>query len=249
MRCSKKFVVFLIRKGANLNRRGGRYHTALQAAAAAGQRKVVLVLLQHGADVNHCGGRYGSALQAACVSGKLKSVRALIDHGADPNTSGGFYGSALSAALIRNRTDIVKYLVHKAGVTASAIDRRPANHNQAVYDKADRLLSAVREANGQGDVNAVVLDSENSEDDGQELDAHSQEAEPTSDDDSADLDSGNQNTSDTSASDDPISLSHKQPNGLDKTGEIDEEAVEFLSPLGWLQVECGYGGDLNGPGR
>ena len=243
MQCSKKFIDFLIRKGANVNRRGGRYHTALQAAAAAGRRKIVLALLQHGAEVNYYGGRYGSALQAACVSGKMKSVRALIDHGADPDAKGGFYGSALSAALIKNRTNIVQYLIHKAGATASTIDRRPANHNQAVYDKADQMLSAIREADGQGGVSAVGMESKDNEDDEQELDVHSQNDESSSDHDSEDIELENQNTSDTSASDDPLS------DGLDKTGEIDEEAADAMSPLGWLQVECGYGGDLNGPGR
>ena len=249
MRCSKKFMVFLMRKGANVNRRGGRYHTALQAAAAAGRRKVVLALLQHGAEVNYYGGRYGSALQAACVSGKLKSVRALIDHGADPSASGGFYGSALSAALIKNRTGIVEYLIHKAGVIASAIDRRPANHSQAVYDKADQLLSDVREADGLGDVNAPDPDSDDNEEDEQNSDPNSLEAESSSEDDSENIDSGNQNTSDTSASDGPISLSDKDPVRGDDNGEMDEQAAEVVSPLGWLQVECGYGGDLSGPGR
>ena len=250
MRCSKKFIMYLIRKGANLNRRGGRYHTALQAAAAAGRRKIILALLQHGAEVNYCGGRYGSALQAACVSGKLKIVQALVNHGATLDARGGFYGTALSAALIKNRTKIVEYLVHEVGVTISAIDRRPANHNQAVYDKADRLLRMIRQVDGQGGVNgAGGSDSEDTEDDDLALDAHSEEVEPGSDDGSENLDSGNQETSDTSASDDPISLSGKQLNELGNTDERDGEVDEVLSPLGWLQVECGYGGDLNGPGR
>lgn len=28
-----------------------------------------------------------------------------------------------------------------------------------------------------------------------------------------------------------------------------EQRQEDLSALSWLQVQCGYGGDLNGPGR
>ncbi|KAK4085199.1 uncharacterized protein Triagg1_189 [Trichoderma aggressivum f. europaeum] len=55
--------------GLDVNRQGGLFGSALQAAAWAGQTGSVKILLSKGADVNARGGKYGSALNAAVVKG------------------------------------------------------------------------------------------------------------------------------------------------------------------------------------
>lgn len=38
-------------------------------------------------------------------------------------------------------------------------------------------------------------------------------------------------------------------NVTEEVKEMDPSKDEDMSALSWLQVQCGYGGDLNGPGR
>lgn len=51
--------------GADVNIHGGRFESALQAAALSGVVKVVLILLEHSALPNHIGGSHGTALEIA----------------------------------------------------------------------------------------------------------------------------------------------------------------------------------------
>lgn len=61
----------LLDHGADPNARGGKYETALQAAAKHGCLQNVKILLKAGADPTIEGGRYGSPLKAA-MAGKKK---------------------------------------------------------------------------------------------------------------------------------------------------------------------------------
>ncbi|KAH6986852.1 hypothetical protein EDB80DRAFT_176155 [Ilyonectria destructans] len=62
-------VQMLLEKGVDVNAKGGRYGSALQAASAKGYDKIVQLLLEKGADVNAKGGCYGSALEAVSSRG------------------------------------------------------------------------------------------------------------------------------------------------------------------------------------
>jgi ankyrin repeat protein len=55
----------LLDHGANVNARGGKYETALQAAASNGSLETVKLLIRHGADATIEGGTFGSPLKAA----------------------------------------------------------------------------------------------------------------------------------------------------------------------------------------
>ncbi|KAH8825522.1 ankyrin repeat-containing domain protein [Flagelloscypha sp. PMI_526] len=103
----------LIENGADVNMRGGRYGSALQAAASRGDLNVVRFLVEKGADVNMQGGEYGSALQAAAQRGDLSIIRFLVEKGADVNMHGGRYGSALQAAASRRDLNILRFLVEQ----------------------------------------------------------------------------------------------------------------------------------------
>ncbi|KAH8654691.1 ankyrin repeat-containing domain protein [Ilyonectria robusta] len=112
---SLKLVVedILLKEKTDVNTKGGRYGTALQAASERGHKEVVEMLLDKGADVNIEGGAYGTALQAASARGHKEIVEMLLDKGADVNIEGGDYGTALQAASARGHKEIVEMLLDK----------------------------------------------------------------------------------------------------------------------------------------
>ncbi|KAI9789761.1 MAG: hypothetical protein M1816_005800 [Peltula sp. TS41687] len=103
----------LLEKGADPNRQGSVYGTALQAASKSRHETIVRLLLENGADPNLQGGEYGTALQAASRNGMETIVRLLLDKGADPNLQGGRYGTALQAASHSGHETIVRLLLDK----------------------------------------------------------------------------------------------------------------------------------------
>ncbi|KAH8830979.1 hypothetical protein DL96DRAFT_1813950 [Flagelloscypha sp. PMI_526] len=112
-------VQFLVEKCPDVNAVGGKYGTALQAAATVdwGNLEVIQLLVEKGADVNTVGGLYGTALQAAVAgrSGNLEIIQLLVEKGADVNAVGGKYGTALLAAVAKGWSgrEIVSFLVEK----------------------------------------------------------------------------------------------------------------------------------------
>lgn len=115
-------LTLLLDHGAEVNARGGKFGTALQAACTSGEMKRVRVLLDRGADVNIEGGEYGTALQAACATNmigimgkdKLSMLELLLEHGADVHTQGGHFGSAWHAAAAQvgeESTDVLQLLL------------------------------------------------------------------------------------------------------------------------------------------
>jgi len=117
----------LIDNGADVNARGGKYSTVLQAQivrlyysmGAAVQHgsgignhlEAIVFLIENGADVNAVGGIYGSALQAAARTGDENLVVLLLKQGADANCEGGRYGSPLQAAAYRGAVGVVEMLL------------------------------------------------------------------------------------------------------------------------------------------
>jgi ankyrin repeat protein len=69
----------------NVNAEGGKYGSALQAAAYAGQPESVKLLIQKGANVNAQGGEYKNALNAATIWGFWDIATILLDNGAEPD--------------------------------------------------------------------------------------------------------------------------------------------------------------------
>ena len=85
--------------GADVNSRGGKFHTALQASAKHGFLTVMEILIGNGADVNLVGGMYGTALEAAYTGGWYLCIDLLYEHGASNQIQAGCYTTALGAAL------------------------------------------------------------------------------------------------------------------------------------------------------
>ncbi|CVL08019.1 uncharacterized protein FMAN_09658 [Fusarium mangiferae] len=78
-------LIYLLDNCANINvnRTGGLFGTALQAAAYIGKTECVKLLLEKGADVNLLGGKWRSALNAAAVKGYWDLVEILLKAGAE----------------------------------------------------------------------------------------------------------------------------------------------------------------------
>ncbi|PHH83481.1 hypothetical protein CDD82_440 [Ophiocordyceps australis] len=71
--------------GLDVNAAGGRYGSALQAAAYTGNSDAVKMLLEKGAHANARGGKYGSALNAAVLRGAWDIAEMLLEAGAKPD--------------------------------------------------------------------------------------------------------------------------------------------------------------------
>lgn len=275
IRCSKGLVGFLIHKGANVDEQGGRYRTALQAACAAGNKPVVLTLLEQKANVNITGGRYGSALQAACLQGSLEVVRMLVEHGANVESRGGYYESAIDATALHGRTKILQYLVKEAGAARTTASRRHKHNNTRWLERADKNIHAAFEA-PESSVESTKRNPRIAQDEtGVEEEAtmniesipqydlariDTTTSSSSSPDPMADLRSNATKSSSETTIPDTIPTGKKYRRRLarkesnknavkEETKEVDPAADEDMSALSWLQVECGYGGDLNGPGR
>ena len=104
-------AVKLLLADANINIVGGRYGTAIQAAAAERYQDIVEILIQAKADVNIVGGWFGTAIQAAAARGSRDIVEMLIQAKADVNIVGGTYGMAIQAAAAGGNQDIVEMLI------------------------------------------------------------------------------------------------------------------------------------------
>ncbi|KFY28844.1 hypothetical protein V491_00258 [Pseudogymnoascus sp. VKM F-3775] len=105
-------VRLLLHNGADVNAQGGKFNTALQAAAFKGHEEIVKLLLHNGADVNAQGGKFNTALQAAAFKGHEEIVKLLLHNGADVNAQGGKFNTALQAAAFKGHEEIVKLLLY-----------------------------------------------------------------------------------------------------------------------------------------
>ena len=90
----EELVAMLLKAGADVNARGGRFNDNLRPAAACGHEKLVAMLIAAGADVNAQGGYLDNALNAALSYGHNNVAKMLVDAGAlasapGSNLSGG----------------------------------------------------------------------------------------------------------------------------------------------------------------
>jgi len=106
---------------------GGRYGTALHAAAYAHNVDSIKLLLAHGADPTIVAGKYGSVLQAAAKRDTVSSsswsgresvpaMKALVAGGADVHVRCGKYGSVVQMAAKSGNLLAMWWLVEEMGV-------------------------------------------------------------------------------------------------------------------------------------
>lgn len=112
-------VQMLIDAGADVNARGGMFHTALQAAAVDGNDITMRVLLDAGADMHATGGQYGNALSAAYCEGYYLCTGLLWERGVSNRLRGGKYGTPLGSALSGACQTLITYAVNLTAWTTS----------------------------------------------------------------------------------------------------------------------------------
>jgi ankyrin repeat protein len=109
-------MTLLLKFGADVMIHGGKYETALQAAAIKRTRglHVLEFLLQYLSGTQVAGDELGAALRRAATNGDdaKPALAVLLEHGADVNTADPDEGTALHAAARTSRgTGTVKYLL------------------------------------------------------------------------------------------------------------------------------------------
>ncbi len=138
----------LLGLGYDVNALGGKYGTALVAAASKGDEKMVRLLVGSGADTNCFGGLvFGTPLEAACFSGSEPIVRLLLENGAlvNPTIEGGKYDTALQVACEYGHEAVVRLLIR----SGAEINARGGGYGYALQAAA---------AKGQYAVSALLLD-------------------------------------------------------------------------------------------
>lgn len=106
----------LLDAGADPLLLGGRWGSALHAAAHCADVEVVIRLIDvHGVSPDLVAGRYGPVIQAACNPAGdvdyMRVLRALLERGADVNARGGKYDTALQCAAKHGLLDACKLLL------------------------------------------------------------------------------------------------------------------------------------------
>jgi ankyrin repeat protein len=119
---------------------GGRYHTALQAAARNGHEEIVEILIANGADVNCYGGRNGTALNAAVAYGHGSIVSKLLQAGAQHVSS-----KAMLTAASRGLDGVVRVLMEHGADVNIRYPGRVTHHSTGLahykmYGKLPRVL-------------------------------------------------------------------------------------------------------------
>jgi len=108
-------VIDLIKRGADVNRRGPSPYTLLMIAAGRGYVQVTDLLLSAGADVYALDSTLGaSALHKAAQSGVADVARLLLDHGAFINLQSATVGhTPLIDAVWAKKSAMVKFLLER----------------------------------------------------------------------------------------------------------------------------------------
>lgn len=118
----------------NAREESSLFHTALQAAAAAGSggEACVAELLRHGADPNLVGGKHGTALEAACYS-PGNALGLLLENGADPNLTDGKHDPVLHTAALKKPVEFVQHLLDRGAIVNATGTKFGSALNAAAY--------------------------------------------------------------------------------------------------------------------
>lgn len=93
-------ILRLIKKGVDVNAKGGIHGNALTTAAYHNRKNIVKTLLEHGALINQPGGPDGFALHSAACQGHGDVVKVLLGRGANVQIQGGQWRFPLTAGKL-----------------------------------------------------------------------------------------------------------------------------------------------------
>jgi ankyrin repeat protein len=142
------FVVSGLLEGPlDVNAKGGRYGTALQAASAAGHEKIVRLLLDSGADINSKSetGEYGedfkTALQLSSQNGHIDVVRLLLSKTVNVSSQADDYGHAFELCSGKGYRELVRlFLDTKAEFCTQSLPSALNNASAGGHQEIVRLL-------------------------------------------------------------------------------------------------------------
>ena len=245
-------VLTLLEHKANVNIKGGRFGSALQAVCVAGDPDTVRMLVERGADVNIDGGYYGSPGDAAACHGNIDVLKYLIKEMGVARTTVERRHNHLNQEWF----DWADKNIHDAlNDEDSEEDWQDEDEEEEEDDEDD-----VEEEN-EGDEPPMNIESIPQYDPTAPA-SDSESSSSTMSRPSSPTEAASSSVTSDSTKPEPVlplgkkarrRLARKESNKIPVKEEVEEaqpeEKEEDLSALSWLQVECGYGGDLNGPGR
>ncbi|KAL8632574.1 hypothetical protein Q9189_001726 [Teloschistes chrysophthalmus] len=262
---NKEVVLTLLEQKANVNITGGRYGSALQAACKGGRLEIVRMLVEHGADIEAQAGYHGTAIDAAARHSRKNVLRYLIkDAGATQTT------------VNRQRNHMNNTWLEWADKNISTALKEPEPKADAANESYEIPFSAPNDDDDDG-VNGInqepLMNIESIPQYDPTTASLPEDTAPStspSPEPSANADADGSNSEGESSETTAPPPSESAPKGKkywrrlarkesNKTAVKEEEVggdgedegvkAEDMSALSWLQVQCGYGGDLNGPGR
>ncbi|KAL9633500.1 MAG: hypothetical protein Q9204_003368, partial [Flavoplaca sp. TL-2023a] len=254
---NKPVVLTLLEHKANVNITGGRFGSALQAACVAGDPDIVRMLVERGADIHARGGYYDSPFDAAARHGKIDVLRYLLRETDIARTSAETRHNHFN----RKWFDRADNNIQRALNANSSEEEQSAEKEQEAEDDADGDEDNEAEEQQEPPMNIESIPQYDPTAPASDPDSSSS----TTSRPSTPLEAASHSaTSETSESTKPEKnlpmgkkarrrLARKEINKVPVKEDVKkvqpEEKEEDLSALSWLQVECGYGGDLHGPGR
>ena len=154
------FVLFLLRKGADVGKANQSGETPLFWAALSGNVRVVQLLLRAGADVGVVSRSGETALFQAARSGNVGVIQVLLQHGADSGVVANSGHTALFCAVGKGSDEAVQLLL-QSGAVVNAVNRFGETALfSAVEAENDKVVQTILQ--GGADVNIVsTLDGEN----------------------------------------------------------------------------------------
>ncbi|KAL8856574.1 MAG: hypothetical protein Q9178_006803 [Gyalolechia marmorata] len=252
-------VLTLLEQKANVNITGGRFGSALQAACVAGDLQNVRMLVEHGADINAEGGYYGSPVDAAACHGNTAILRYLIKEAGCTQTDANRRHEHLNSEWF----DWADKNIHNA-LNDEESQSDDSGEDRREEEDPDEAKEEEEEEEEEPGLEELPLNLESIPQYDATAPASDSESSGTSSLIELKVDFRCSNSA-SESSESTISkilpmgkkarkrIARKERNKVvvvEKAKEVEpEELDEEMGALSWLQVECGYGGDLNGPGR
>ena len=129
-------VKLLLDRGAKIDEKNNKGHTALMFASLKGFKEIVKLLLDYGANVDEKNNEGNTAMMFASLKGFKEVVKLLLDYGAEVDEKNN---KGLNAILCANKhTDILKLLYEKK--TNSVDIKRKFLESQFLSNKKSKTL-------------------------------------------------------------------------------------------------------------
>ncbi|KAL8647244.1 MAG: hypothetical protein Q9226_006514 [Calogaya cf. arnoldii] len=249
---NRPVVLTLLEQKANVNITGGRFGSALQAACVAGDLDTVRMLVEHGADINAEGGYYGSPIDAAACHGNIDILDYLIKEAG---------ATRMTANRRHNHLNSEWFDWADKNFQDALEDEESEDGDEEWEDEESEESEESEEEIEEPPMNIESIPQFDPTAPASDFDTSSTISTPSSPLEAVSNPAISETSSESTKPETAPPLGRKARRRLlrkesnknpvvEEVKELEpEQKEEDLSALSWLQVECGYGGDLNGPGR